>query len=45
MLRDRLNRDQAFEALRANARSQRRQVAEVAKELLVSAEKLYTIRS
>lgn len=45
MLRDRLNRDQAFEALRANARSQRRQVAEVAKELLVSAEKLYTVRS
>jgi two-component system, response regulator PdtaR len=44
MMRDRLNRDQAFEVLRANARSQRRQVAEVAKELLTSAEKLYTIR-
>lgn len=44
MLRDRLNRDQAFDVLRANARSQRRQIAEVAKELLVSAEKLYTIR-
>lgn len=44
MMRDRLNRDQAFEILRANARSQRRQMAEVARELLVSAEKLYTIR-
>ena len=44
MMRDRLNREQAFDVLRANARSQRRQVAEVARELLVSAEKLYTIR-
>lgn len=44
MMRDRLNRDQAFEVLRAHARSQRRQVADVAKELLVSAEKLYTVR-
>jgi len=44
MMRDRLNRDQAFELLRANARSQRRAVAEVAKELLASAEKLYTIK-
>jgi response regulator NasT len=44
MMRDRLNRDQAFEVLRSNARSQRRPVAEVAEELLGSAEKLYMIR-
>lgn len=44
MMRDRLNREEAFELLRANARSQRRTVAEVAKELLGSAEKLYTIK-
>lgn len=44
MMRDRLNREDAFELLRANARAQRRAVAEVAKELLASAEKLYTIK-
>jgi response regulator NasT len=44
MMRDRLNRDQAFEVLRSNARSQRRPIAEVAEELLGSAEKLYMIR-
>jgi response regulator NasT len=44
MMRDRLNRKQAFDLLRDNARSQRRPVAEVAKELLNSAEALYTIR-
>lgn len=44
MMRDRLNREQAFDLLRDNARSQRRSVAEVAKELLNSAESLYTIR-
>jgi AmiR/NasT family two-component response regulator len=44
MMRDRINREDAFELLRANARAQRRTVAEVAKELLASAEKLYTIK-
>ena len=44
MMRDRINRKQAFDLLRANARSQRRAVEEVAKELLASAENLYTIR-
>ncbi|HET9404822.1 MAG TPA: response regulator, partial [Burkholderiales bacterium] len=44
MMRDRLNREQAFDLLRSNARSQRRPVAEVASELLASAEKLYTIK-
>jgi AmiR/NasT family two-component response regulator len=44
MMRDRINRDDAFELLRANARAQRRAVAEIAKELLGSAEKLYTIK-
>jgi len=44
MMRDRVNREQAFELLRSNARSQRRAVSEVAKELLNSAENLYTIR-
>jgi len=44
MMRDRVNREQAFDLLRSNARSQRRAVAEVAKELLNSAENLYTIR-
>lgn len=44
MMRDRINREEAFELLRANARAQRRTVAEVAKELLTSAEKLYTIK-
>jgi AmiR/NasT family two-component response regulator len=40
MMRDRINREQALELLRSNARSQRRPVAEVAGELLISAEKL-----
>lgn len=44
MMRDRMNRDQAFETLRGNARAQRRPVADVAKELLSSAENLYTIK-
>ena len=44
MMRDRMNREQAFETLRGNARAQRRPIAEVAKELLASAENLYTIR-
>jgi hypothetical protein len=44
MMRDRLNRDQAFNLLRGNARAQRRPIAEVAKDLLSSAESLYTIR-
>lgn len=44
MMRDRINREQAFDVLRTNARSQRRSVAEVAKELLASAEKLYTVK-
>ena len=44
MMRDRLNRKQAFDLLRANARSQRRPIAELAKELLTSAENLYTVK-
>jgi response regulator NasT len=44
MMRDRLNRKQAFGLLRANARSQRRPIAELAKELLTSAENLYTVK-
>lgn len=44
MIRDRLNRKQAFALLRANARSQRRPLAELAKELLTSAENLYTVK-
>ncbi len=44
MMRDRLNREDAFELLRDNARAQRRTVVEIAKELLGSAEKLYTIK-
>jgi response regulator NasT len=43
MIRDRLNREQAFDLLRDNARSQRRPVAEVANELLASAENLYSV--
>ena len=43
MMRDRINREQALELLRSNARSQRRPVAEVADELLNSLENLYTI--
>ena len=44
MMRDRLNRKQAFDLLRASARSQRRPVAELAKELLTSGENLYTVK-
>jgi two-component system, response regulator PdtaR len=44
MMRDRMNREQAFDTLRGNARAQRRAIGEVAKELLGSAENLYTIR-
>jgi two-component system, response regulator PdtaR len=44
MMRDRMNRDQAFETLRGNARAQRRAIGEVAKDLLSSAENLYTIK-
>ena len=43
MMRDRLDRAQAFELLRSHARSKRRPVAEVAKELLVSAENLNAV--
>ena len=43
MMRDRLNREQAFELLRSSARSKRRPIAELAKELLSSAENLNTI--
>ena len=44
MMRDRINREQAFDLLRSNARSQRRPISEVANKLLGSAENLYTIR-
>src|SRR5262245_49691433 len=44
MMRDRINREQAFELLRSNARSRRQPIAEVAEQLLSSAEELYTVR-
>jgi len=44
MMRDRINREQAFDLLRGNARAQRRPLSDVAKDLLGSAENLYTIR-
>jgi AmiR/NasT family two-component response regulator len=44
MMRDRINREQAFEVLRSNARSRRRPIADVANELLASAESLYTVK-
>ncbi len=44
MMRDRLDREQAFELLRTSARSQRRPMADVAGELLDSAEKMYKIK-
>lgn len=44
MMRDHIKREQAFELLRATARSRRRPVAEVADELLNSAENLYTLQ-
>ena len=43
MMRDRLDREQAFDLLRSHARSQRRAVSEVAKELLDSAENLNAV--
>jgi len=43
MMRDRLNRKQAFDLLRANARSQRRPIAELAGELLKAAENLNAV--
>ena len=45
MQRDRLDRTKAFELLRSHARSQRRPVAEIASELLASAEKLNKINN
>jgi response regulator NasT len=44
MMRDRINREQAFELLRSNARSRRRPIAEIAEQLLSSAEDFYTVR-
>lgn len=44
MMRDRIDRERAFELLRANARSQRRPMADVARELLASAETFYGVR-
>ncbi|MBI2509272.1 MAG: ANTAR domain-containing protein [Betaproteobacteria bacterium] len=43
MMRDRLDRKQAFELLRNHARSQRRAVGEIAGELLNAAESLYAV--
>ena len=43
MMRDRINREQAFELLRSNARSRRRPIAEIAEQLLSSAEELYAV--
>lgn len=43
MARNRLDREQAFELLRAHARAQRRPIADVAAELLSSIEKLNSI--
>jgi response regulator NasT len=45
MMRDRINREQAFELLRSNARSRRRPIAEIAEQLLSSAESFYTVRT
>ena len=45
MMRDRINREQAFELLRSNARSRRRPIAEIAEQLLSSAEDFYTVRN
>lgn len=44
MMRDRLNRQQAFELLRSNARSRRQPIAEIAEQLLSSAEDFYTVK-
>jgi response regulator NasT len=43
MMRDRIDREQAFDLLRSNARSKRRPMSEIASDLLSSAENLYTI--
>jgi response regulator NasT len=43
MMRDRVDRGQAFELLRESARAQRRPLAAVAKEFLDSAEKIHAI--
>lgn len=43
MMRDHINRDQALDLLRSNARAQRRPVADMAAELLSSVEKMYNI--
>lgn len=45
MMRDRINREHAFELLRSNARSRRRPIAEIAEQLLSSAEDFYTVRN
>ena len=45
MMRDRINREQAFDLLRSNARSRRRPVSEIAEQLLTSAEEFYTVRN
>lgn len=45
MMRDRINRDQALDLLRSNARAQRRPVAEMASELLNSVENMYKINN
>ena len=45
MMRDRINREQAFELLRSNARSRRQPIAEIAEQLLSSAEDFYTVRN
>ncbi|MBI2510005.1 MAG: response regulator [Betaproteobacteria bacterium] len=43
MMRDRLDRKQAFELLRSHARAQRRAMGEIAGELLNAAENLYAV--
>jgi two-component system, response regulator PdtaR len=45
MMRDRINREQAFELLRSNARSRRQPIAEIAEQLLSSAENFYVVKS
>ena len=44
MMRDRINREQAFELLRSNARSRRQPITEIAEQLLSSAEDFYTVK-
>jgi len=43
MMRDRIDRAQAFELLRSSARSKRRPIAELAGELLKAAENLNAV--